>query len=113
MAVVDLTVQQVVRAGLTAVYTGSMLTTNTYTFTNDGRVVCHFKKSAAVNCNATIVTPNTVDGLAIADRVVQVLATTGDKFIGPFPTKDYNDGSDKVTMSYSDVDGLTVAVLRV
>lgn len=57
----------------------------------------------------TIITPGTVDGLAIADRVVSVPASAT-RYIGPF-TNDYRQPDGKV---YVDVDSaqLNLAVFR-
>lgn len=113
MSDVAIAVQQVVRTGLTASYTsGLTATTNTYQFVNDGYTLVHAKKSGAGDCTVTITTPGTVDGMAITDRTVTVVATTGDKFIGPFPPSVYNDANGKVSMVFSETTGLTVAVLR-
>jgi hypothetical protein len=112
MADVTLAVQDIVKTGLAAVYTGSLSTANTYKFANDGRTILHFKKSAAVICTVTLPTPGTVDGLAITDRTVAVPATTGDKFIGKLSKDVYNDANGYASFTLSDVDGLTVAVLK-
>jgi len=113
MADVELAVQQIVAAGITPTYTGSLSISNTYHVRNTGRIFLHFKKSGAGSCDVTIATPRTVDGLAIADRVVQVPATTGDKMIGPFKPDVYNSqGGVDLTFTLSEITGLTVAVLR-
>jgi hypothetical protein len=113
MAIVPLTPEQIARAGTIPTRTGTLLTTNTYTFPNDGRVIVQMQKAGAGACTVTITTPNTVDGFAIPDRTVVVAATTGDVFIGPFPVKDYNDAAGLVTLTFSEITGLTIAVLRV
>lgn len=113
MAEVPLAVEQVVRAGLEASYTGSLSAANTYQCQNDGRTFLHFKKSAAVICTVTIPTTAEVDGKAVGDQTVAVPATTGDRFIGPFPPKIYNVKQQSYfEFTLSDVDGLTVAVMR-
>lgn len=113
MSDVNLSVEEVLRSGLAASYTGSLSTENTYKFLNDGRVLLHFKKTGAGDCTVTIPTQNSVDGLAIADRTVTIPATTGDKFIGPFPQSIYNDSDGKVNFTLSEVTDLTVAVVRI
>ena len=51
--------------------------------------------------------------MAITDRTVSIPASTGDKFIGPFPTGVYNDpATGYLEFTVSDITGLTVAVLR-
>ena len=112
MAEITLTVQRVLPTGITPSYTGSLSTSNTYLVRNSGRVLLHFKKSAAVICTVTIATPPTVGGLAVAEQTCAVPATTGDKMIGPFPPRIYNDGAGDLRFTLSDVDGVTVAVVE-
>ena len=59
----------------------------------------------------TIATALTVDGLAVADRTVEVTGTE-DRMIGPFPKSTYNDAAGKVQLSYDAVASLTIAVIR-
>jgi len=113
MSDVRVAVERVVASGLAAAYTGSLSTANTYMIRNNGRVIIHLKKSAAVDCVATITTPMTIDGLAVAERTVTVPATTGDRFIGPFLPSLYNDVAQDVRITFSDIDGLTIAVLEI
>lgn len=110
---VRVSVEQALKAGLTATYTSSgLLTTNTYKVRNDGRVFIHFKKTGAGAATVTIVTPNTSQGLAIADQTVTVPATTGDVFVGPLAASLFNDASSDVSFSFSDTVGLSFAVIR-
>jgi hypothetical protein len=120
MPTITLAVQEAGRAGLTPAYTAAgasplLNVVDTFTFNNTGREILHVKKSGAGACDVTIVAPGTVDGLAVADRVVQVPATTGDKLIGPFPPSIYNAaGSSQLAgFTLSEVTGLSVAVIRV
>lgn len=113
MAIVALSAtQQIDDGGIAPAYQGTLSTSDTYTFSNDGRVFLHVKKTGAGACTATITTPGTVRGKAIADATVSIPATTGDKLIGPFPPDLYNDASGLVTIAFSDIAGLTVAVVR-
>lgn len=110
---VRVSVEQNLKSGLTATYTSSgLLTTNTYKVRNDGKVLLHFKKTGAGACTVTITTPNTSQGLAIADQTVTVPATTGDVFVGPLPASLFNDSSSDVAFSISDTVGLSFAVIR-
>lgn len=110
---VRVSVEQNLKSGLTATYTSSgLLTTNTYKVRNDGKVFIHFKKTGAGSATVTIVTPNTSQGLAIADQTVTVPATTGDVFVGPLPPSLFNDASSDVAFSFSDTVGLSFAVIR-
>ncbi len=110
---VRVSVEQNLKAGLTATYTSSgLLTTNTYKVRNDGKVFLHFKKTGAGSCTVTITTPNTSQGLAISDQTVSVPATTGDVFVGPLPASLFNDSSSDVAFTISDTVGLSFAVIR-
>lgn len=119
MSTVTLTPQSVLKSGLAATYLDSgaspkLNVTDTFTFNNTGKEVLHFKKSGAGACDVVISTPGTVDGLAVADRTVQIPATTGDKFIGPLPPSVYNTpGTDLLAgFTVSEITGLTLAILR-
>ncbi len=107
--------QAVVRNGLAATYHSDFTVggSNTYLIRNPGNVILHFKKSGAGNCDVTIITPNAVDGLAVADRTVQIPASTGDRFIGPFPPSIYNNVNGDIEISLSEVTGLTGAILQI
>lgn len=110
---VRLSVEQMVKGGLTAAYTSTgLLTTNTYKVRNDGKVFLHFKKTGAGACTVTITTPNTSQGLAISDQTVTVDATTGDEMVGPLPPSLFNDASSDVSFTISDTVGLSIAVVR-
>lgn len=104
--------QDLLAIGKTPVYAAPNIT-DTFTFPNDGETFLHVKKSGAGSCNVTIITPGTVDGNAIADLVVVVPATTGDKMIGPFRPEIYNDPTTGLcSVTFSEVTGLTVGVFR-
>ncbi len=112
MADVAVTVQEITRAGLTPVYTGSLSTSDTYLVPNDGETYLHIKKSGASDCTVTVATPNTVDGLAVTDLTVTVVASTGDKKIGPFPRETYNNADGKIAVTFSNITGLTMGAFR-
>jgi hypothetical protein len=98
--------------GLAATYNGGLTTTDRYLIRNDGKTLLHFKKTGAGACTVTVQTGETVRGLAVADVTVVVPATTGDRFIGPFPGDLYDDPNHDVGVTLSEVTGLTVAVLQ-
>ncbi len=119
MSTVTLTTQTVSRSGITPTYTASgssplLNVTDTFQFNNTGKEILHFKKTGAGNCDVVISTPETVDGLAVSDRTVQVPATTGDKMIGPFPVEHYNTPGTSTFAGFtvSEVTGLSVAIIR-
>lgn len=110
MAIISKPVEQATRGGLVATYNAGLTTTDTYTVPNNGKTALHFKKTGAGACTVTIVVTETVDGIAVPNRTVTIPATTGDKFIGPFPKAVYGD---PISFTLSEVTGLTFAVLQV
>jgi len=111
MARETLTVQPIVRAGLTAGYTA--FEASGVAFANEGRTFMHVKNAqAAATTTLTIVTPNTVDGLAIADRTVQIVAAT-EEFIGPFQPGVYNQSTDVVHVDISTATSVSIAAIRI
>jgi hypothetical protein len=111
MAIIALTPNVVAEAGTAAIYTAPT-TTDTYTFRNNGRTMLHVKKSGANPCNVTIVPAKQVAGHTLSSLVVAIPATTGDKFIGPFNQEMYDDGNHDVSVTFSEITGLTVAVVQ-
>lgn len=110
MAVTALAVQQIGRAGVTPVF--SAANTDGHTILNDGKTFLEVKNGGS-EITVTIDTPQTVDGLAVANRAVVVAATTGDKMIGPFTT-DYNQvGTEYILVTFSAVASVTVGAFRV
>lgn len=112
MADVRVEPERILPAGLAATYNAGLLVANTMQLRNTGRTFMHFKKSAAVDCTVTIITPKTVGGLAVAEQAIVVPATTGDMFMGPFPPNIYNNGDGDLEFNVTDVDGLTAAFLE-
>lgn len=98
-------------AGIAPTYT-EPTTTDTYKVVNNGRMVLYVKKTGAGACDVTVVTPNNVGGLAIADRVVSVPATTGERIIGPFPPTLYNDGNQDLSVTFSEITGLSFVAVQ-
>jgi len=113
MSDVTIAPQKVVRTGVTPSYTGTMLTTNVYVIRNTGRMILHFLKANAVDCDVTIQTPAKVIGIDVAELTVTVPASGGDKVIGPFPASIFNNGSGDLKFTMSDIDGVTVAALEI
>ena len=111
MADITLAVQEPSRAGLEAVYTGGLTTTDRYLFPNNGRTILHFKKGASGDAVLSVVSPLTVDGLAVADLAVTVLENT-ERFIGAFPPGTFSDPNQSAAFTLAGIDNLSVAVLR-
>jgi hypothetical protein len=107
------TVQKMVKGGTTTTIVNSgLLSTDSYTFQNDGRTFLHFKKTGAGAATVTFTAQATVQGLSVSNQTVTVPATTGDVYAGPFPTSLFNDSSANVTFSLSDTVGLSFELMR-
>lgn len=102
-------VQQIVRTGLTPAY--SAANADGHSIANDGRVFQHIKNGSGSSINVTAQTPATVDGLAVAERVVAIPAGE-ERMIGPFQPGIYNQADGSVYIDYSAVTTVTVATFR-
>ena len=110
---VTVTVQQIDNDGMSLSYNSTNIySTNTYIASNDGRLFLHFKKTGAGAATVTIATPQTVQGIAIADRTVTVAATTGDVMVGPFSPTLFNDANGNISFTVSDSAGFSQAAIR-
>lgn len=109
MARSTLNYQQIARTGLDPTLAAANVDGNQ--FANDGRMFLRVVNGSGAPINVTIQTPGTVEGLAIAERVVSV--TNGEtRDIGPFAPNIYNQSDGMVYVDYAAVGSLTVAVLR-
>lgn len=80
-------------------------------FVNDGRTWLHVKNGGASPRTVTIVTPQTVLNLAVADQVVSIPATD-ERLIGPFPAQTYNGTNGRASITYDAVTSLTVGAFK-
>lgn len=111
MARAVLSVQKVVPSGLQPVYSAGDLA-NGHEFANDGNVFLHVKNTGGGACTVTVQTPATVGGMAIAEAIVSVPATTGDRMIGPFNTTIFNQVGGLVYVDLSTATGVTLAAIK-
>lgn len=96
------------RTGLNPSFTSA--NADGHTLDNSAKdILLYVKNGAGSPINVTITTPGTVDGLAVADRVVAVPAT-GERVIGPFPRGTYGSS---VSVAFSSVTSVTVALLTI
>ncbi|MGY4930312.1 hypothetical protein ACWD7T_04180 [Streptomyces sp. 900116325] len=106
-----LLVQQVIaRSGLTPTYSAAAAST---TVTCGDRSFLHVKNTNGSSMTVTVTATAQVDGQAVADLVVTVPATTGDKMIGPISNRLFASTADGVSASitYSSTTSVTVASL--
>jgi len=112
-----LTVQDIIRDGITIAYVaGDALG---HSFNNVGEnIFIHVKNTDAAPINVTILNPSVIDGEDVPDKVVVVVATTGDEMIGPFPKTLYEqldaDSEDarSILIDLSAVANVTIAAIR-
>lgn len=81
-------------------------------FVNSGRDFIHIKNGDASPITVTI--NSQVDCNQGVDHDVEVVvpASTGEKFIGPFPKDRFNDEANKVQITYSAVTSVTIGIVR-
>lgn len=109
MSVVTLTVQVIALTGTTPTYAAAN-DVGGNDFVNDGRTFLQVKNSGA-STTVTVDSPTLCDQGEAHDVTVTV-ATSGDKMIGPFNPKRFNSSAGKVTATYSQVTGITVAAIQ-
>ena len=109
MARTELSLQNVDRDGLEATYTA--LIADGHKFTNNGEEMFIHVVNGATGFTLTILTPQTVDGLSVADRTISIGANE-EHFVGPFPVGNYNQSDGMVYVDYRDVADGTIAALK-
>lgn len=109
MARTAITPQQVVSTGLTVAYEPANVDGNSIAGASRRRDLT-VKNGSAGSINVTIPTPGTVDGLAIADRVIAVAAGAEVRIRTDGSAYRQSDGS--VHIDYSAVTSVTVAVTQ-
>ncbi len=116
MARTVLTLQEIVRTGLEVTYAAAD-STNDHSFDNAGQDIFLHVINGAVVCNVTIITPQTIDGLAVADPIINIPATE-DRFIGPFRNDLYGQAepdagfAKSVFIDLDDDSNVTIAALQ-
>jgi len=116
MGDVRITPQKILKSGIVPNNVAPLVLVgvSTYVVRNTGRMFLHFLKTSAVDANLIILTPVTVAGLTVQEVGLEVLATVGDKLIGPFPPSIFNDGLGDLRFTITDnIDGLSVAALEI
>jgi hypothetical protein len=81
-------------------------------FPNDGRTFMHIKNVSGAPITCTVTTAGTYLGLALADPVITVGATTGEQMAGPFPQGIYNASDGNIDITWSATTSVTLAVFK-
>lgn len=103
-------VQSITTAGVAFNYDNATATTGDRFLPADGTFI-HLKNGSGVSVTVTLTTPATVDGLAVADRVITVGATT-ERFIA-VPDSLYRDSDGLATVVCNPVTTVSLAVGRI
>ena len=103
-----LSVQAMASAGLQATY-GAVSASDTADVSN-GHTFLHVKNGGASSDTVTVVTPGTVDGLAITDRTVTVANGT-EKFIPLNPATYTDPATGLATITHSYTTSVTCALV--
>jgi hypothetical protein len=111
MARTALTVQQISRSGLGPAYTAANVDGHSVDNRNQ-KLFLHVKNGSASSINVTVVTPATVEGLAVADLVVAV-PNGGERMIGPFSNRPFNQTDGTIHVDFSAVTTVTVAAFKI
>lgn len=109
MASTPLASQTPTAAGLAPTYSAANV--DGHTFYNTEKTLLIVKNGAGSPITVTFVTPGTADGNAIADPARTVPAN-GERHFGRIPDGTYNDSSDTVTITFSSVTSVTVALIE-
>ncbi len=82
-------------------------------FVNNGGelLLLEHTNGAGADMTLTIVTQQTVDGEAVADKTITIGKGTI-QLLGPFPTGIYNDANGKVQLTYSSETDCQLAVIK-
>lgn len=111
MAQIRLNPQKPTDAGLAATYNGGLTTTDTFLIRNSGLVLLHILKTGANPCTVTVTPQRPVRGKNLPVTTFVVPATTGNMAAGVFPGDIYNDVNGDIYVTFSEVTGLTMAIL--
>ncbi len=111
MARTSLTAQSIARAGIIHTFAAVDQPNGNQFLNVDERAFLYVKNGGGGAVNVTVPTPVTVDGLAVADLVVNIGAGVN-KLIGPFPRQYYNQTDGMVYIDYDTGASVTIAVIR-
>ena len=78
-------------------------------FVNTGREVLHIKNTGGSASTVTVNASKPCSQGSLHNASVSVPATTGDRYLGPFPLDQF---AEMPTITYSQLTGVTIAVLQ-
>lgn len=113
MARISLARQQFSDTGLLVAY--SQATSEGHAVENNGKIILHVRNESESDITVTVKTGYSVNGLKLADRIVNVPAKRA-VFIGPLDPTIYNQTNElagQVAIDYSAVENVYVAALLI
>lgn len=110
MARTDVTVQNIVVAGLSPTYDAAHVDGNA--FLNDGNTILHVKNGSGAGITLTIQTNSIVGGVTVQDHTISIGAGT-ERIIGLFNTGVFNQSDGKVYIDTSAQASITLMAFKV
>jgi hypothetical protein len=80
-------------------------------FANTGHQLLYVKNTDGSAHTVHIALGQTVDGITVGPRDV-VVPAGAERWIGPFPPTQYNDGGNMVQLTYTSITGMNVGVMK-
>lgn len=102
---------QVKRTGTKPSEHAGLSAANTFAFVNKGQAWIRIKNGNAAITKVKVITQEKVDGLAVANREVEI-AKNETKLIGPFPIAEFNNEENQVEFTLSQAEEVTVEIVR-
>ncbi len=109
MAVVELTVQEMLPAGLAVAFVAAAAAGNS--FVNNGRTFLRVRNGGGAAITVTVVASGRCDQTFLHPETVSIPAG-GERDIGAFAIARFSDTTGRVTVTYSAVTTVTVAAIR-
>ena len=106
----ELVVQEILLTGLAPAYSAAAVGGDY--FVNDGKTMLEVRNASGAPVNVTVASPQNCDQGANHPLVIAVPATIGQRMIGPFLRRRFNDANGRVQVTYSGVTTVTVAAVK-
>lgn len=112
----DLTIQDIVEAGLAASYDPAAAGGDAV-LNLSGDVFLHVKNGDVSSHTVTVTAQDSSEevpgfGAMTKANLAVAVPASGERFIGPFPRQAFNDAGGDVQITYDDVTSVTIAALR-
>ena len=111
MARTVLAVTSITRLGVDSATTLEAANVDGESILNNSAMFVEILNGNAADCNVTVQTPRTVDGLAVAELAV-VVSQNERMFIGPFPSTTFNQTGGVIYVDFDTVTDVTIAAWK-